>query len=261
MNTDKLLLSEKQARFARICEQTMREKHEMGEAGIGTLAEKRLHLIIKRFLCEDEDYHEVGVLNTRYVSDVKVGNDVFEVQTGDLYPLRNKLHYYIEHTACTVTVVHPIPVKRWVSWIDPKNGSISERTRVPRRGKPEDILPQLYSLIPLLGEPRLRFRLLCIESQDFRTLTNRTRNRKLGAKKYERIPLALIDDIELSSPLDFLFMVPKKLPQHFTVKEFSTHSGIHGRDAYSAVRVLCALGIFAPSDPIGNSMGFVRRFM
>ena len=59
-------LEAKQARFARLCEEMYRTRHVSGEAGIGTLGEKRMHALIKRYLCEDEDLHEVGVANTRY---------------------------------------------------------------------------------------------------------------------------------------------------------------------------------------------------
>lgn len=259
MTTEQLLLVERQARFARLCEESMREKHVMGEAGIGTLGEKRLHVLIKRFLCENEDYHEVGVANTRFVSDVRIGNDIYEVQTGPFHPMRAKIQHYLEKTDCTVTVVHPIASKRWISWIDPKKGTVSDRSRVIRAGRPQDLLPTLYPLLPMLGNPRLRFRLLLIEAQDFRMLSSRTRDPKKGAKKYERIPLALLDDIEFRTSSDFLPFVPDKLPAHFTVKMFSDLTKIRGRDAYSAVRVLCALGIFAPADPIGRSMGFVRE--
>ena len=258
MVTDELLLVERRARFARICDEMIREKHTMGESGIGTLGEKRLHLTVKRFLCENEDYHEVGVANTRFVSDVRIGNEIYEVQTGPFYPMRAKLAHYLSHTDCTVTVVHPIAVHRHIAWLDPKTGEISHNSRVPRKGRPEDLLPMLYPLIPLLGNPRLRFRLLMIDAQDFRLLSSRSRNPKKGAKKYERIPLALLDDLEFCSPQDFAPMIPDSLPSHFTVKIFSDLTKIRGRDAYSAVRVLCALGLFAPADPIGRSMGFVR---
>ncbi len=234
----------------------MLERHESGEAGIGTLAEKRLHLILKRFLCEDEDFHEVGVPDTRYVSDVRIGNEIFEVQTGDFYPMQKKILHYLAHTDCTVTVVHPIAVKKWVSWIDAKTGETVERRPSPQKGRPEDLLPQLYGLLPALGDPRLRFRLLLIEAEDFRTLSGRTRNRKKGSKKYERIPLSLLGDVTYSSPEDFRSMIPADLPPHFTVKQFSGLTKLRGIDAYSAVRALVALGLLSPADPIGRSMGF-----
>ena len=244
------------ARFDRLCTASMREHRTQGDAGIGTLAEKRMHSIIKHYLCEDEDCHEVGVLNTRYVSDVRIGNEIYEVQTGDFYPMRKKIEHYLTATDCTVTVVHPIPAVKWVSWVDPQTYEISPRKRSPKKGRAEDLLPKLYCLLAHLGDPRLRFRLLMLEAEDFRLLNGRSRDRKKGSQRYERIPLALLDELNFDSPEDFRRFVPTELPHHFTVKDFSALTKIRGRDAYSAVRVLCALGLFKESDPIGRSMGW-----
>ena len=246
------------ARFDRLCAEAMRSARTQGEAGIGTLAEKRLHLIIKRYLCEDSDCHEVGVKDTRYVSDVRIGNDVYEVQTGPFYPMRKKIEHYLTHTDCTVTVVHPVPVVKWVTWIDPKTNELTPRKRSPKKGRVEDLLPELYCLIPHLNDPRLRFRLLLIEAEDFRLLDGRSRDRKKGSSRYERIPLALLEELDFCSPSDYARFLPTDLPEHFTVKEFSTLTKIRGRDAYSAVRVLAALGLIQAAEPIGRSMAWRR---
>lgn len=244
------------ARFHRLCEEAFLEARPSGEAGIGTLSEKRLHVIIKRYLCENEDCHEVGVLNTRFVSDVRIGNDIYEVQTGSFYPLKKKIAYYLENTECTVTVVHPIAAVKWISWVDPLTKEISPRKKSPKKGRAEDLLPELYPLLPYLQNPRLHFRLLIIEAEDFRLLCGRTNNRKKGSERYERVPLALLDELELNSAEAFRIFLPASLPPHFTVKDFSSLTKIRGRDAYSAVRVLAALGLVFPAEPIGRSMGW-----
>ena len=257
MISEEELFERERARFDRLCMEAVATEHVSGQAGIGTLAEKRLHAVIKRFLAADERYQEVGIPDTRYVADVRIGNHIFEVQTGDFAPMRDKIAYYLEHTDCAVTVVHPIPVKKWISWIDPKSGEISERARAPKK-KPCDLLPQLYALLPMLGNPRLRFRLLLIEAHDFRMLSTRSKKPKSRAKKYERIPLSLIGIMDFDEAADFRALIPPDLPAHFTVKEFSKRSHLHGIDAYSAVRALVALGLFAEGERIGRSMGFIK---
>lgn len=243
------------ARFDRLCEEAMRHDLRITDSGIGTLGEKRLHAVIKRFLCEDTDCHEVGVQNTRFVSDVRIGNDVYEVQTGDFYPMKKKIDHYLTKTDCTVTVVHPIPAVRWMSWVDPKTVEISPRRKVSRLGRPQDLLPQLYCLSEHLGNPRLRFSLLLLEVHDFRVLSS-GRDPKKGAHRYERIPLSLLGEADFFSADDFRALIPESLPSPFTVKQFSELSKIRGRDAYSAVRALVALGLVKPSEPIGRSMAF-----
>ena len=246
------------ARFDRLCEEAMRRDIRIADSGIGTLGEKRLHAVIKRYLCEDEDCHEVGVLDTRYVSDVRIGNDVFEVQTGPFYPMRKKIDHYLTKTDCTVTVVHPIPAVKWVSWVSKEGGEVAPRRRSPQKGRAEDLLPELYCLKEHLGNPRLRFVLLLLEAEDFRLCSTRSRNPKKNSVLYERIPIDLLEELSFSAPSDFRRFIPADLPQKFTVKQFSALTKIRGRDAYSAVRVLAALGLFRESTPIGRAMAWEK---
>ena len=238
----------------------MKERRTQGEQGVGTLAEKWQHQIVKRYLSENPDDHEQKVSDARrFVSDVRVGEDAYEVQTGDFAPMAKKIAFYLESTDLTVTVVHPIPKDRWVSWVDPKTAEISPRRRSSRHGKASDILPRLYPLIPMLPHPRLKFRVLLLETHDFRLLSGRKKDPHRGGERYERIPIALIEDISLNTPADFGQFLPQALPSPFTVKDFSKVTKIHGRDAYSAVRVLVALGLIEPADKIGRSMAFALK--
>lgn len=243
------------ARFERLCMEAATRERTAGAYGFGTLAEKRLHAVIKKYLCDNEDLHEVGVQGTRFVSDICIGNEIIEVQTGSFYPMKKKIAYYLEHTDCTVTIVHPIPAIRWMSWVDPQTMDISPRRKV-KGGRAEELLPELYHLLPHLHDPRLHFRLLLLEVHDFRMLNGWSKDRKKGSNRYERLPLALLDEIEFNTPEDFRRFLPSALPAHFTVKDFSSLTKIRGRNAYSAVRALATLGLVSESEPIGRSMGW-----
>ena len=180
------------ARFGALCRAAMLSHHEKGTDGIGTLSEKRMHVILKRFVCPNEAFYEVPLEGTRYVSDIRIGNEIYEIQTGDFFPMRKKIGYYLEHTDCTVTVVHPITVNKWVVWVDPVSREVSEKVRSPKHESDGDILPLLHPLLPYLQSDRLRFRFLFIEAMDFKILSKGQKNRKRGAEKYERIPLSLL---------------------------------------------------------------------
>jgi hypothetical protein len=255
--SDALSLEEKAVRFSRICREAMLERRAQGEQGIGTLAEKWQHKIIKRYLSEDPAHHEIPVSSERrFVSDVRIGNDAYEVQTGAFAPMAKKIAYYLESTDLAVTVVHPIAKDRWISWVDADTMEITPRKRSPKHGRPEDLLAELYPLIPFLDHPRLKFRILLLEVHDFKLLSNHKGRRKQDAQRYERIPLSLLDDVSLQTPSASARFLPVDLESPFTVKQFSQATKIKGRDAYSAVRVLTALGLLSPTDPIGRSMAF-----
>ena len=253
---DTLSAEARQARFSRICREAMLERKTQGEQGVGTLAEKWQHQIIKRYLSEDIRDHEILISQERrFVSDVRVGDYAYEVQTGSFAPMAKKIAYYLESTDLTVTVVHPIAKDRWISWVDYETEEISPRKRSPKHGSASDLLAELYPLLPLMPHPRLKFRILLLEVHDFKLLTKQRGQRKKG-ERYERIPLSLLDDIPLDTPADFAQFLPNGLQSPFTVKQFSQATKIRGRDAYSAVRALAALGLVTQTDPIGRSMAF-----
>ena len=245
-----------QTRFERLCMEAAVKGRTAGADGFGTLAEKRLHAVIKKYICPNEEFHEAVIEGTRFLADIRVGDDIVEVQTGAFYPMKKKIDHYLQNTDCTVTVVHPIAAVRRLSWGDPETFEIGSARRVAGE-RAEAILPELYCLLPHLGDPRLRFRLLLLEVHDFRLQNGaRSRDRKKGSVRYERMPIALLDELNFCTPEDFRRFIPEGLPSPFTVKQFSTLSGLRGRDAYSAVRVLAALGLFAPTEPIGRAMAF-----
>ena len=245
---------ERAARFARLCAEAMRERRGSGEAGIGTLAEKWLHRIVKRYLTDDPAQCETRLPGTRYIPDVRIGQSVYEVQTGAFAPMREKLRYYLEQTDLSVTVVRPVAQNRWVSLIDPRTQEISPRRRSPRHGRAEELLPELYGILPFPGHPRLRFLLLMLEVYDFRLAP--PPGRRGGRARFERIPLSLLGELSLHTPSDFARFVPPALPSPFTVRQFSALSRLRGLDAYSAVRVLASLGLLLPAPPVGRAMAF-----
>lgn len=233
----------------RISRAAMLERREELRDGIGLLAEKWQHQIVKRYLSEDPTEHEVKLDGTRFVSDVRVGNAIYEVQTGSFAPMKKKLERYLSDPALTVTVVHPLPAVRYLAWIDPRTEEIGTARRVAGKRDPKLLLPQLYPLIPLLpylGEGRLSFRLLLLEVRDFKLLDGRTRDRRGGATRLERIPTGLVEDRTFATAADFAALLPETLQKEMTVAEFSRAVGLRGIDAYSAVRVLIALGVLVP---------------
>ena len=254
--TDSRVSDADRARFARLCTEAARSRRSEGDGGFGTLAKKRMHAVIKRYICPNEDFHEVGMRDTRFISDVRIGDSIYEVQSGAFYPMKKKIGYYMSKTDCTVTVVHPIVVNKWIVSIDPATGECAPRKKSPKHESPKDLLAELYPLIEHLPSPRLRFRLLLIDAEEYRVANARRHRGRLLPQKYELMPLSLLDVREFSSPEDFRAFLPPDLPSPFTVKDFSRATGIRGRNAYSAVRVLAALGLLSPAPPIGRAMAF-----
>jgi hypothetical protein len=249
---------------------------------IGTLREKRLHAAVKLYLCPDESCHERPVADLlsaeeadrldkkrRMVADILADGHIFEVQTGGFFPLKEKISWYLTHTPCRVTVVHPIPAVRYLSWINPEDGSIISRRKSPKRGRVRDVAKELYWLSEFIGDPRLSVRLLLLELEEYRMADGWSRDGKRGSNRYERFPTALLGDVTLSTPADYAgYFLPGALAAPdaegrcplFTAAEYARLTGIRGKATYSMIHLLERLGLIAEDEErVGRSRGYRVR--
>jgi hypothetical protein len=233
---------------------------------IGTLREKRLHAAVKLYLCPDETCHERpvgdllredGAKPRRMVADILAEGHIMEVQTGGFFPLREKIGWYLTHTPCRVTVVHPIPAVKYLSWIDPADGSILSRHKSPKRERVKDIAKELYWVSDFIGDPRFAVRLLLLELEEYRLADGWSRDKKRGSNRYERFPTALLGDVTLWTPADYAaYFLPSALsapdaegnPSVFTAAAYAKATGVRGKATYSTIHLLERLGLIRESE-------------
>lgn len=231
-----------QLHFERVCRDMLLSDRERD--GIGRLNEKRLHNMLKTFVCEDRSCHEVRLSprsgdgrSRGFVADVLCDRDIFEIQTGSLYPLRDKIEFYLTETDYRVTVLHPLIAQKHVTYLAEADAQVVRQVSSPKHEGALDMIAQLYSLLPYLGEPRLRLRAPLLEVEEFRIQKKRGRRR---AERYEMIPTGLIDILDFSSSSDLAAYLPEGLPLEFTAAEFGRVAHLRGIDVYSALKVFVA---------------------
>ena len=256
-------------RFAEIClSYVVRGVHL--EDGIGTLSEKRMHAILKNYICADESCHEIklkdvlpdavqeGRRGVGYVADVLRGSNIWEIQTGSMYPMRDKIAWYMKNTPYLVTVVVPVPYRKHINWIDPKSGTVQKRSAKPHVTRPEAVASELYWLREHLQNPRLRFELLLLEVEEYRLLDGYGKEKKARASRYEKIPTALCGTVILEKTEDFRMFLPDSLPEQFTAAQYAKASGQRGRNAYYALHMLTGAGLLAEGEKIGRAQSWMR---
>lgn len=231
--------------------------------GIGTLNEKRLHAIIKNYICDDLSKQEIIVFDgnkkSRIAADILDGGQIYEVQTGGFFPLTKKIKRYLDETDYRVTVVVPVAHVKYLRWIDPSNGNISERHRSPKKAGVRSIAKELYWVRDFVTHKRFSIKVLLLEMEEYRMQDGWGNGGKRGSNRFDRIPLSLLSEVDLSIPADYAeHFLPESLPEKFTVAEYTRASGIRGKAAYSAVKILCELGLVAADEKIGRAQGYKR---
>lgn len=241
-----------------------RAAYAEGKPLIGTLGEKSMHSILKRFFVPDESCHEVPIRGERdgdrhrYVADALRDGKIYEIQTGSFYPLVPKISYYMNETAYDVTLVHPIPAVRYKVWIDPETGEVADRRKSPKKGSAEDALREIFWLRGMLRNPRFQILLLMLEEEEYRYLDGWSRDKKRGSNRCERVPAALLGTVLLGGPEDYRLFLKPELAAEFTASEFGVLYGLRGRAVYSALKVFLGIGLFEQIGMRGRSALYRR---
>lgn len=226
-------------RFEALCE----EEAAVGERGngeaIGTYGEKRLHRILKRFVCSDVGSQEVRV--GRYVADVLNERGITEIQTRSFRPLVAKLRYYLENTDYAITVVCPVIAEKTILRIERESGEVLRVKRSPKHGRVIDVLPELFWLGDLMENERLTVEVVLIVAEEHRYSERRYHNRE-GAFESELYPRALRDCVLLRTREDFSAFLPEGV-ESFTAAEYEKYSKLKHRKLYSALNFLCSVGL------------------
>ncbi len=256
-------------RFAEICLSYVARGVHL-EDGIGTLSEKRMHAILKNYICADVSCHEIRLKDVLpnvqqdkkkgvgYVADVLRGSNIWEIQTGSMYPMRDKIAWYMKNTPYVVTVIVPVPYRKHINWIDPATGTVQKRSARPHVTKPTAVADELYWLREHLQNPRLRFELLLLEVEEYRLLDGYGKDKKARASRYEKIPTALCGTVILEKTEDFRMFLPESLPEQFTAAQYAKASGIRGRASYHALHMLVGAGLLAEGEKIGRAQSWRR---
>ena len=217
--------------------------------GIGTLAEKTVHAVLKNYYAPDTDMHEIPIEN--FVADIYTGSEIIEIQTRSFNTMRRKLAAFLP--LYPVTIVYPIPHVKWLSWIDEETGDVSQKRKSPKKGNAYQAFIELYKIRPFLKEPNLRFRFALIDMQEYRLLNGWSRDRKKGSDRYDRIPEAFVEEVCVDRREDYMQFIPYDIPEEFTAKEFAKCAKIPVSLAQTVLLILTDLGIVERIGKSGRS--------
>lgn len=216
--------------------------------GIGTLGEKILHATVKNYIEPDHSRHEIKLRS--FVVDVFSDGHIYEIQTRQFGKLRSKLEAFLPEYP--VTIVYPIPARKWLLWIDPDSGEISKPRLSPKKGSHHDIYRELYRIKPFLSHPNLSIHILFIDLEEYRLLNGWSDDRKKGSWRNDRIPKNLVSEFLIDGPQDYRKLIPDGLPESFTSGDFSKASKISKPSSQIALNILVSLNVVRLSGKKGR---------
>lgn len=217
--------------------------------GIGTLAEKTMHNILKNYYSKGEDYQEIPV--NEFVADIYMDGHIIEIQTGNFNKLRRKLDSFLPEYK--VTIVYPLVYTRYLTYIDKETGAMSPKRKSTRKDTYYTAFKELYKIKMYLNHPNLSIKLVMLEADEYKLESGNSRSKRRRAEKYDIVPRELIDEMHITRPEDFIQLIPVELEDEFTAKDFSKAAKIHISYGQLILNVFNYLGIVNRVGKSGNS--------
>lgn len=201
---------------------------------IGTLSEKTLHAVLKNYYAPDEAHQEVSV--GKYIADIFTGEEIIEIQTAQFNRMRDKLDFFLSEYP--VTIVYPIAREKWIYWVDPETGAVSEGRKSPKKGNEYAAFVELYKIKQYLKEPNLRLKIVLIDVDEYKLLNGWGSQKKNNASKYDRIPKQIHKEVLIERKEDYMQFVPYDLEENFTSKSFGKAAHIPQKLATVVLNIL-----------------------
>lgn len=243
-------------RFAEAVEKaSQRDKGLHGS--VGTQNEKTLHAVLKNYYAPFSDEQEIKIGS--YFADAVCEDGIFEIQTRQLYKLREKLNTFLEFSR--VTVVYPSACVLGTMYINEDSGEAVKETRPRKISSLLKVFEELYSIRGLLNSENLRIiiarlnirKLVYFRGNEPPSPTDRRARKKC---RIEKIPLEFCEEIVLESKADYRRFLPEGLTNEFTKKEFASAA----KESSSSLRleVLRTIGAIEKIGKRGNSFLYKR---
>ena len=210
-----------------------------GQMGIGTLKEKTVHMVLKKYYEDDIDYHEVAI--DKYVADICRDNNIIEIQTGNFNKMRDKLEVFLKDYS--VTIVYPIPCQKWLNWLDKDSLEVKSRRKSPKKGTPYQAFYELYKIKNYLKHPNLHLKIVMLDVEEYRLLNGWSEDKKRGSVRYDRIPLRIDQEIDIDDIKDYMQLIPYDLPEEFLAKDYAKVAKLTPRKASAALNILSYLNL------------------
>ncbi len=220
---------------------------------IGVRMERSLHAALKARYEPDSTKQEVPYMG--YIADIRNAAGITEIQTSGFGKLRGKIDAFTKTDE--VTIVYPAIRQRYLHTVDSECGDIPIKSRKsPKRGSWFDLFDELIYLKPQLWIPRLHFRVVLLDTDDYRIPDGLNRFYRPKMLRIDRRIREIIGERELLCPHDFLTFLPETLPERFDFHMLAAMAKIPEKQAQRTLSVLRYCGLLILDGKLGRGYAY-----
>ena len=206
----------------------------IGRDGIGRLAEKSMHGVLKFYVDADPSHHEIP-LSEGVVADIFDTKTVTEIQTANYSALAKKLSRILDNYA--VHVICPIVKDRYLYLLNEESGAFEGGRKSPVHGSRCHALIAMYDLDRFLTHPNFSITFVMLDAAEYKTHFFHKCGRK-RTKKLDLVPQRIESTWNVEKREDYLKLLPEGLPETFTAAQFYKETRLRGRKGSIALKFL-----------------------
>ena len=219
---------------------------------IGTLAERSLHAHLKKVYTQPGDLVEEKLEG--YWVDIRRGESVIEIQTGNFGNMKRKLAALLANR--NVCVVHPVAVEKWITKLAKDGITFLSRRKSPKRGNLYDLFDELVSFPQLILEPNFSVEVALVKEEELRCEDGRGSWRRKGTSIKDHLLLEVVSRHHFSKPSDFLPLLPTRWKGPSTNRELSKALGQQYARIARMTYCLVRMNLIRAVGKVGNSVLF-----
>lgn len=222
---------------------------------IGTLNESSLHKDLKHWYQEPGDQVEVPV--DGYIIDIKRGELLIEIQSGNLSKVRGKIAKLIQEYPLRLLL--PIPKEKWIVRLGEDGTKHISRRKSPKRGSYLDLFSELVSIPSLILEENFSMEVILTQEEEVRQHEQGRAWRRKGWVTRERRLLEVIDQRCFSTKEDLANFISPQIPDPFTTADLVENLSVKPRLAQQMAYCLRKLGAIKAMGKRGNFKLYTRE--
>ena len=177
-----------------------------------------------------------------FIVDVRLPDELVEIQTSRLGKLRTKLEKLANHHR--IRLVHPVPASKIIAHVDARSNELARR-RSPKRGRLEDAFGEIADIASVLLNRNITLEIALVDVTEYRHADGKGSWRRRGISIVGRRLDMIVSRKEFRTGADYVALLPEELGREFTNRDLGDITGWRYPAVQAITRALRKMGLLA----------------